>query len=81
MGVVVPQEVAALGYQQLQMRKRIAMQMMAQQQRPKAAPIAAPDLAAAQMQQMQMQQQQQAEIEAQRQKMLEDAQEQRVAGV
>jgi hypothetical protein len=33
------------------------------------------------MQQMQAQQQQQAEIEAQRQKWLEDAQEQRVAGV
>jgi hypothetical protein len=32
-GVVVPQSVAALGYQQLELRKRIAMQMMSQHQK------------------------------------------------
>jgi len=37
-GVVVPQEVAALGYQQLQMRKKIALQMMMQKQKQAAPP-------------------------------------------
>jgi len=45
-GVVVPQQVAALGYQQLEMRKRIAMQMMQQR-------AAAQARAMAQQQQMQ----------------------------
>jgi hypothetical protein len=31
-GVLVPQSVAALGYQQLEMRKRIALQLLARQQ-------------------------------------------------
>jgi hypothetical protein len=76
-GVVVPQEVAALGYQQLQMRKKIALQMMMQQRQqayPKnvgqglsAVGNSIGDAALVQ----QLEQQDQAQREADRQKMLE----------
>jgi hypothetical protein len=82
--VVVPQEVAALGYQQLQMRKKIALQMMMQQQQ-KAYPknvgqgLSSVGNSIGDIGMMQQLQQQQAEYEARRQKMMDDAEEQAAA--
>lgn len=72
-GVMVPQQVAQLGYQQLELRKRIAMQMM--QQRAAAQAKMLQQQAAAQQQQQpavdpMVAQQQEAQEEAARQERL-----------
>lgn len=77
--VVVPQEVAALGYQQLEMRKRIALQMMAQRAAKSYPKNVGQGLTAASdsigdVGMMQAMQRQQQEYEAQRQRMLDEQQ-------
>jgi hypothetical protein len=73
-GVVVPQAVAQLGYQQLEMRKKIALQMMAQRHGyPKnlGQGLASLGNSMGQIGMMQMLAQQQAAQDADRRRMLE----------
>jgi hypothetical protein len=79
-GVVVPKEIAALGYQQLQLRKQIAMKMMLQKaRRPPAPPqnvgqgLAVAGDPVADMSMMQMLAQQQEEERIRAEKALTDA--------
>jgi len=78
MAVAVPEEVAQLGYQQLQMRKKIAMQMV-MQQRARAAPknvgegLTSIGNAVGDAGMMRMLQQQEEEAQARRQQAQEEA--------